>query len=208
MGNVIPISGAKEAPRAVQSRMETLIINTKMVNDFRIPPFQRPLRINSKVQAVAEAIKSSETVEGVLTTSNSGQSAALMAQNLGEDSVRNLIAFLATAHSAWGRDPEYYRLWGNLNMTLCMWLWNRLVMDRDRSGNKRYVVLNVTEFKRCLMSASSDSDYVSWLLGRNLSDRDRGPCYARLKSIFVRRLLSERGQNQKILLMQPAWASR
>lgn len=324
MSNVIPISGAERPPKSVQSKMETLIITQSMVANWKVPPFQRPVRINAKVQSVIQQIKSSETVEGVLTlgkvrsdpalyivdgqhrleafklseideaiadvrvcmfasmadmadefvqlntalvkmrpddilrgledstpalrtirkscefvgydhirrgtsspivsmsalircwnaasyetpaSSNSGLSASALAQNLDQQSVQNLIAFLSTAHAAWGRDPEYFRLWGNLNLTLCMWLWNRLVTDRERSGNKRYVVLDIPKFKRCLMSVSADGEHLSWLQGRNLGDRDRSPCYSRLKSIFARRLSEDAGGN-KPSLPSPAWASR
>lgn len=324
MGNVVPIKGAQQPPKNVQSRMETLLITPSMVNEWKHPPFQRPIRINAKVQSVVEQIKRTETVEGVLTLgalktdsslyivdgqhrteafklsgldeaiadvrvcafasmaemaeefvqlnsslvkmrpddilrglesstpalktirkacefvgydnirrgttspivsmsalmrcwtaagyetpagSNSGQSASSIAQNIEPTSVQNLIAFLATAHAAWGRDPEYFRLWGNLNLSLCMWLWNRLVMDRDRSGNKRYALLDIPKFKRCLMSVSADSDYVAWLQGRNLGDRDRSPCYTRLKNIFARRL-AEDASGKKLSLPSPAWASK
>ena len=324
MGNVISISGAREAPKSEQSRMDTLIITSDMVSGWKMPPFQRPLRVNAKVQAVSEQIKKTETVEGVLTLgklkgdnafyivdgqhrseafklsglseaiadirvvhfdsmgemanefvrlnsslvrmrpddllrglessvpalqairrscefvgydqirrgksgpivsmstlircwsaasyetpagSNAGLGAAGMAQALDQVSTQNLIAFMATAHSAWGRDPEYFRLWGNLNLALCMWLWNRLVIDRDRFGNKRYDVLNIPEFKKCLMSLSAEGDYVAWLQGRNLTDRDRSPCYTRIKGIFVRRL-SEGKTGKKPSLPSPAWASK
>jgi hypothetical protein len=323
MANVIPISGAREAPKTMQSRMETIILTPMMVNAWKLPAFQRPLRINEKVRQVTEQIRKSETIEGVLTlgklkgdqshyivdgqhrveafklselneaiadvrmvmfdtmaemadefvrlnsslvkmrpddilrglensthalqtirkscefvgydnirrgnqnpmvsmsalvrcwrastyetptTSSSGLSASMLAQNLDPTGTQNLIAFLATAHAAWGRDPEFYRLWGNLNLTLCMWLWNRLVIDRDRFGNKRYLVLNVTDFKRCVMALSANADYVEWLRGRNLSERDRSPGYRRIKAIFVKRL-QEDARGKKILLPQPAWAS-
>lgn len=326
MGNVVPIKGAQQPPKPEQSRMETLIITQAMVNEWKIPPFQRPVRINSKVQAVTEHIRQKEEIEGVLTlgalksntslyivdgqhrveafklselkeaiadirvcvfadmadmadefvrlnsslvkmrpddilrglessvpalrairkscefvgydqvrrggnsspvvsmsalircwagaqfetpTNSNGVSggASAMAQSIDQVSQQNLIAFLSTAHAAWGRDPEYYRLWGNLNLSLCMWLWNKLVIDRDRSGSKRYSTLNIPEFKRCLMSVSAEGDYIAWLFGRSLSDRDRSPAYARLKSIFVRRL-TEDASGRKPQLPSPAWASR
>lgn len=323
MGSVVSINGAREAPKAEQSRMETIIVTAAMVNAWKIPPFQRPLRVNAKVQSVTETIKKSENIEGVLTLGklrndnsfyivdgqhrveafklselpeaiadvrvclfdsmgdmadefvrlnsslvkmrpddilrglegsvpalrairkscefvgydqirrgksgpivsmsallrswaastyetpapSGGLSAAALAQNLEQASVQNLVAFLGTAHSAWGRDPEYYRLWSNLNLTLCMWMWNRLVIDRDRFGSKRYVIVSVTEFKKCLMSVSAEADYVAWLQGRNLSDRDRSPAYARLKAIFSRRL-AEENKGKKPQLPSPAWASR
>lgn len=323
MGKVISITGAREAPKAVQSRMDTLIINQEMVNQWRIPPFQRPLRVNEKVRLVAEQMKSSESIEGVITlgrpgtdqalyivdgqhrveafklsglaeviadvriclfanmsemsdefvrlntslvrmrpddilrglesstpammairrscefvgydqirrgksspivsmsallrswsaasgetpATNGGGSAASLAQSLDQTSLSNLIGFLATAHAAWGRDAEYHRLWGNLNLTICMWLYNRLVIDRDRFGNKRYAVLTLPEFKKCLMSVSADGDYLAWLPGRNLNDRDRSPCYSRLKAIFSRRL-AEESKGKKRPLPSPAWASK
>lgn len=323
MGNVIPF-GTKP-PKSSQSKMETLIITPKMVNAWKIPPFQRPVRINEKVRRVTEEIKETETVEGVLTLgvlrsdaatyyivdgqhrieafrlsaiaeaivdvricifddmaemaaefhrlndslvrmrpddilraleastpalqkirkscefvgydfirrntaspivsmsallrcwtasnnetpagSNSGRSAAELAGSLDQQSTDNLISFLAVAHAAWGRDPEYYRLWGNLNMALCMWLWHKLVIDRDRYGSKRYAVLSIPEFKKCLMSVSAEGDYLSWLPGRNLTDRDRSPCYGKLKVTFAKRLTADAG-GKKFLLPQPAWASK
>lgn len=323
MGKVISITGAREAPKAFQSRMDTLILDQVMVSQWRIPPFQRPLRVNEKVRIVAEQMKTAESIEGVVTlgkhntdqslyivdgqhrieafkisglseviadvrvcsfdnmsdmadefvrlnsslvrmrpddilrglegstpalkairrscefvgydqirrgraspivsmsallrcwsaasgdtpAANGGGSAASLAQLLDQGSQQNLIGFLATAHSAWGRDPEYFRLWGNLNLTLCMWMFNRLVIDRDRSGNKRYAVLSMPEFKRCLMSMSADGDYLAWLPGRNLNDRDRSPCYSRIKTIFSRRL-TEDSKGKKPSLPSPAWASK
>lgn len=325
MSNIIPIKGAKAAPKTEQSRMDTLIITPEMVSTWKIPPFQRPLRINEKVRSVVEQIRKTEAIEGVLTLglirsdptlyivdgqhrveafklseikeaiadvrickftdvsemaqefvrlnsslvkmrpddllrgledstpalkairkscefvgydnirrntsgpivgmsalirswsaasyetpagSNQGGGAASLAQSLDQASVQNLIAFLATAHSAWGRDPEYFRLWSNLNLTLCMWLWNRLVIDRDRFGSKRYSVLTIPEFKRCLMSVSAEPDYIAWLVGRNLTDRDRSPCYSRIKNIFVRRLAEDSKGDKKPSLPSPAWASK
>lgn len=324
MGKVISISGAREAPRAKQSRMDTLIITPEIAGSWKLPPFQRPLRVNDKVRAVTEQIKRDEVIEGVITlgklkgdnayyivdgqhriesfklseigeaiadvrictfdslgemadefvrlnsslvrmrpddilrglessvpaltairkacpfvgydqvrrstsgpivsmssllrcwagsametppnNGGGGLSAAQHAQNLNQQSLQNLIGFLATAHAAWGRDPEYYRLWSALNFTLCMWLWNRLVIDRDRTGNKRYAVLSITQFKHCLMSVSADADYLAWLPGRNMGDRDRSPCFMRLKAIFVKRLTVEGGK--KVFLPMPAWSSR
>lgn len=323
MSNVISISGAREAPKASQSRMDTLIITPEMVNEWRIPPFQRPLRITEKVRMVCEEIKKTQTIEGVVTlgkikgdntlyvvdgqhrlegfkiatlkeaivdvrimtfanmaemaeefvrlntalvkmrpddilrglehstqqltlirkhcefvgydnvrrggtsailsmsalircwasasfetpsSANHSGSAANMINNMEPKAIESLIAFLNVAHAAWGRDPEYYRLWGNLNLSLCMWLWNRLVMDRDRTG-KRYVSLNAQEFKRCMMSLSADTDFVQWLVGRQLSERDRSPCYSRLRAIFARRLAEENGGVKPVLPL-PAWATK
>lgn len=323
MGHVVSIKGAHLAPKSEQSRMDTLIVTQAMANEWKIPPFQRPLRVNAKVMAVSENIKATETIEGVITlglfqggyyivdgqhrteafklsgleeaiadirvipfsrmpdmadefvrlnsslvkmrpddilrglesslpmlsqirkscefvgydnirrgtsspivsmsallrcwvaasfetpaSSNSQGGAAKLAQTIDQVSTQNLIAFLATAHAAWGRDPEYYRLWGNLNLSLCMWLWNKLVIDKDRFGNKRYISLNIPEFKRCLNSVSADADYLDWLPGRNLTDRDRAPAYGRLKKIFGARLTQDSGGKRKPTLPHPAWSSK
>jgi hypothetical protein len=37
--------------------METLIITPDQVNAWRIPPFQRPIKVNAKVQEIAEEMK-------------------------------------------------------------------------------------------------------------------------------------------------------
>lgn len=324
MGHVVSIKGAHLAPKSEQSRMDTLIVTQELANEWRIPPFQRPCRVNAKVMSVAEQIKATETIEGVITlglhqgnyyivdgqhrteafkisglaeaiadvrvilfsrmadmadefvrlnsslvkmrpddilrglesslpmltqirkscefvgydqirrgtsspivsmsallrcwvaasyetpasSSAAAGGAAKIAQAIDQSSTQNLIAFLATAHAAWGRDPEYYRLWGNLNLALCMWLWNKLVIDKDRLGNKKYASLNIPEFKRCLMSVSANAEYLEWLPGRNLTDRDRAPAYTRLKKIFASRLTQDSGGKRKITLPQPAWATR
>lgn len=89
-----------------------------------------------------------------------------------------------------------------------MWMWRRLVLDKERVGNTRYVVLTPDQFKRCAMSVSADANYVDWLLGRNIGERDRSPCYQRLKTIFVQRLANDTPKaTTKPKLPQPAWAS-
>jgi len=324
MGNVISISGAASAPKNEQSRMDTIILTKDMVANWRIPAFQRPLRVNDKVMSVAKTIAQNESIEGVITLGRlradatyyivDGQhrieafklselqeaiadvrvvsfdsmaemadefvnlnsnlvkmrpddilrgleastpvlrqiikscdfvgydqirrgrsspivsmsallrcwaasqfetpspssgvvgGAANLARTLDTGSMQHMIQFLNIAQAAWGRDPEYYRLWGNLNLTLCMWLWNRLVIDRDRAGGKRYICLSAAEFKKCLMSVSAEADYVAWLLGLNLGDRDRAPAYGRLKSIFVRRL-SDENKGERAKLPSPAWSN-
>ena len=325
MGNVIPISGAKEAPKSEQSRMDTIILTQPIVAQWKAPSFQRPLRINDKVRAVVELIKKTQVIEGVITLGklrgdnalyivdgqhraeafrlseipeaivdirvmtfeniadmsdefvrlnsalvkmrpddilrgmerssstlqmirkscefvgydqvrrgggsgpilsmsavlrcwtaaglesanpSGGVSAAQLAQNIDNESAQHLIQFLIVAHAAWGRDPEYYRLWAALNLTLSMWLWKRLVIDQDRSGNKRYIKLNVSEFKNCLMSVSAAGDYVAWLTGRSLNDRDRGPAYMRIKAIMIQRIKEDRKDRKDNQLPKPTWSSR
>lgn len=138
--------------------------------------------------------------------SSQQQTAASIAESMDTDNVENLIQFLTTVHAAWGRDPEYARLWSGINLGLCMWLWLRLVKDLERTGVKRYVKLNIKQFRAAMMGLSADSQYLDWLQGRSMGDRDRNPCYVRIKKIMLARLRSE-APGMKIKFPQPAWAS-
>src|SRR5262245_12304817 len=77
MTNVIEIKHAKEAPRAARSSMETLIISVDQMNEWQIPPCQRPKRINSKVEILATEIKRDETIPGIITLGRIGKSSTL-----------------------------------------------------------------------------------------------------------------------------------
>lgn len=132
-----------------------------------------------------------------------GESAQHMALQLSTDEAETLCDFAEMAFNAWGRDQEYHRLWGGLNLTLCMWLYRRLVISQY-SPNTTRITKDV--FRKCLMSVSAASDYVDWLVGRMPNDRDRSPCYMRLKPIFVKRIEVE--SNHKTRLPAPAWASK
>jgi hypothetical protein len=320
---VIPMRGAHEAPKAERSRMETMLLTPEVVKHWKLPRFQRPLRVNAKVRAFAEELKmNGGIIEGVITlgqlpddkayyvcdgqhrlegakisglpefiadvrirhfdsktematafvrlqdhlvtmrpddklraleegsqamryirreclfvgyesirrgttspilsmssalrcwfgssmeTPNAkgdGRSVVETAADMTMLDAEEIARFLRMARAAWGSDLEYSRLWGNLNLTICMWLWRQLVLNKER-GIKRYAVLNEPQFKQCLMRVSSAPDYLDWLVGRLMSDRDRAPCYARIKAAFASRL-RESG-DPKPSLPQPAWTSR
>lgn len=321
MAHIIPMRGVREAPKADRSKMETLLLTPEIVAEWRLPPFQRPLRVNKKVLAIADELKDNGGfIEGVIslgfvgnnqtlylydgqhrieaaklsgltefiadvrickfetlvemgvefvklntaiakfspddvlrgleasssalrlirkecpfvgyenirrgTTSptlsmsatmrcwigaaaetpsitGAGKSAAEIAHELTVAEAEEICRFLKVARAAWGNDLQYSRLWGNLNLCMSMWLWRRLVLEKER-GLKRFVVLSEDKFRKCLMSLSATSNYVDWLVGRNMSERDRTPCYQRLKSIFVGRLKDEGIANPK--LPAPSWS--
>lgn len=70
-------------------------------------------------------------------------------------------------------------------------------------------MLTPEQFKRCMMSVSAARDYIDWLQGRNLTERDRSPAYVRLKAIFVERVAEEaKGDRKRAVLPAPDWASR
>lgn len=131
------------------------------------------------------------------------QSAPDLALSLTEQSTEDLLRFLACAYSAWGRDQEFLRLWSTLNLTLCMWLFRRLVLDTERKG-KRYIVLNYKQFKACLASLAANENYVEFLHGRGLSELNRSPTYKRIRDLWSRRLRDE-GVHTKINFPSPTW---
>lgn len=130
-----------------------------------------------------------------------GISSAAMAEMLTEEEAPHLIGFLDTCMESWGRHTEYIRLWGAVNLTLCAWLYRRLVLSTYSPKTPR---LNKAQFSKCLMGLSADPVYLDYLLGRHLGERDRAPTYARIKAIFVKRL--DVGNGKKAMLPAPAWA--
>jgi hypothetical protein len=121
-----------------------------------------------------------------LPTPGVGTSAIVLLEQLDQTQCELMTVFLLSAHSAWGRDKQYFRLWNNLNLTMCMYLYRNLVLQP-----KGRAPLSQEMFRKCLMSVSACGQYLDWLQGRNMSDRDRSPCYKRLKQIFVTRLMQE-----------------
>lgn len=320
------LKDSKKAPKIHRSTMETTILTLDQVNNWRVPPFQRPVRVNSKVMAIAEEMKTTQTIVGMITlghlskdkadyivdgqhrteafrisgipeviadvrviefdsmaemgdefvrlnsalvrmrpddllralvptlpnvkhlmetctfigydnirrrdqsgpvvslsailrcwassevetpssSTRGGGGISKLAVTLDGDSAGKLIGFLELALNAWGRDPEYFKLWGNINLALCMWLYRRTVLVRDaRKGTARSTILSREEFKQCLMALSANDNYLDWLQGRLLNDRDRSPGLTRIKAIFMRRLADLR--SDAIKLPAPAWQTK
>jgi hypothetical protein len=133
----------------------------------------------------------------------SGQSVDLCAL-VDQQEFTNLTRYLKLAYAAWGSEPEYYPLWTALNLIMTMWLFRQLVLNRDIK--RRIVMLNDEHFKNCLMSLSASTDYLTWMPGRKMTERDRSPCYTRLRSVFIKRIILD--TNIPPLLPQPYWFSR
>lgn len=125
------------------------------------------------------------------------------AANLTEDEAKQLAEFLNLAYVAWGRDFESRRLWAGLNLTLCMWLYRRIVL-LPAFTHMRSVRLTPEAFGKCLFAVGASDAYADWLPGRTLGDRARSPAYGRLRDIFVRRIKEETGK--KVQMPAPAWA--
>lgn len=127
-----------------------------------------------------------------------------LARELQDEEANKLILFLLTAFAAWDKDESYWRLWGGMNLTTCMWVFRRIVTDPPTNGIKRSVKLSVDDFRKGLLALSADRSYLDWLVGRSVGERDRAPCYNRVKAIFAKRISEETGK--KILLPQPEWS--
>lgn len=123
---------------------------------------------------------------------------------LDERETEQAITYAQLCFEAWHRDAEYVRLWSALNLTICAWLYRRIVLGERVSANSRSARFTDEEFRKCLMALSAEPQYLDWLVGRNLSERDRGPAYNRIKTIFARRYERETGKAAK--LIQPAWS--
>lgn len=131
----------------------------------------------------------------------SGTSVSQLAADFTPEQCRLSAEFLDSCLTAWGRDKSATRLWGSLNLILCAWLYRRLVLGEPAVKTK----LSKEQFTCCLMALSASPTYVDWLVGRNMSTRDLGPAYDRIKATFVSRLERDTGIKHK--LPAPAWSS-
>lgn len=114
------------------------------------------------------------------------------------------IEFAGLCFEAWRRDVEHGRLWSMANLTLCAWLYRRIVLGERMTSNSRTARFTKDEFRKCLMALAADPLYLDYLVGRNPSDRDRAPTYARIKTLFQTRYHTDTGK--KVRLPSPAWA--
>ncbi len=130
------------------------------------------------------------------------QSALAAAEAITLTDADQLSDFCSLANQSWGQDPEYYRLWTALNVTLCMWFFRSVVLQ---PYGPRRLAMTRSQFAKCLMALSADSSYIDWLGGRHLSERDRSPAYGRLKAIFTARIAEDTGA--KPMLPVPVWTA-
>lgn len=319
MSNVVPMRGIKElppgTPKNLRSQMDTLLLTPEGVASWKVPPFQRPLRMNAKLQKLVEDLKNDGgVIPGVITIgmldrqkylvdgqhrveafklsglaegfadvrichfdtmgemgqefvnlqssfvrfkpddilrgleeSHAGMkylrkkcpfigydqirrganspivsmSLAIRcwfisepecpvsgvggivdaANRLTQDEAEALATFLTMAMAAYGKDPEYSRLWTTLNLAITAWFYRRVVLTQYSPASTK---LTREQFQKCMMAQSASHDYLDWLVGRQLCDRDRSPCYDRIKRIFAARIFDD--TQRKVRLPSPAWA--
>jgi hypothetical protein len=141
--------------------------------------------------------------------SNGGGSAKVLAESMSVDSAKSLARFQKLALASWGTDKQYARLWGQLNMTLSMWMFRRLVLRERTTNFTRTIALSDDQYAKCLQALSANSKYLDYLTGRMLNDDHRSPAYDRLRTIMANRL---KGENisvggGKSAMPSPSWAS-
>ncbi len=113
------------------------------------------------------------------------------------------IDFVNLCYDAWHRDRAYARLWSQLNFSMCAWLYRRVVLGEHITPAARATKMTPDEFRKCLMALSAEEQYLDYLVGRSINDRDRAPSYARLRAIFMKRYLGETGKTLR--LPAPPW---
>lgn len=126
-----------------------------------------------------------------------------LARGMSQGDAEELISFLKAAYEAWARIEDYFKLWGEVNLILCMWMWRRMVrVDVEkRSRLKKSSVLTRDQFVKGLRGLAGNDDYLDWLSGTRMGDKDRGNCYTRIRQTFINAL------GAKIIFPQPTWYS-
>lgn len=108
---------------------------------------------------------------------------------------------LGLAFRAFGRDRASNRLWGVLNLTLVLWIYRHMVLS---AWGQRGLRLDEETFLRGLMALAADRDHADWLVGRTLSERDRGPAYNRIRVMFQTRATLD---GTKLMMPKVPWAA-
>lgn len=140
----------------------------------------------------------------VETPVSATKGAQTLAEALTDDDAHRIVDFLGTVYGAWGRDAEYNRLWAALNLTLCAWIWRRTVIGKYKAVT---IALTREQFHHCAMRVSASSQYLDWLGGRKLGERDRSPCFQRLRQIFTASLREEGVVAKKLRFPDPPWST-
>ena len=114
-----------------------------------------------------------------------------------DDDLIDLTTLLKAAHAAWGKDIEYKRLWGELNMTLVMWMYRVLVLS-PKATTDRTDRIDMPMFQKCLAEVTSTPAYLDWLFRKKVNVRDISPGVKRIRDIFARRITSETGRKVRL----------
>lgn len=70
---LLTLRGATAPQKATRTKVDTIIVTPAIVRAWRNPEFQRPLKINDKVKALAETIKHDGVIPGMITIGVMGE---------------------------------------------------------------------------------------------------------------------------------------
>lgn len=151
--------------------------------------------------------KSAVSMSGVLRAWSGGSSETPIAcgtpaQTIGKrlplDEAKEIAQFLKVCYDAWGAHQNYGKLWTNMNLTICVWLYHHTVMD-----SKETYELTPEAFRQALMSLT-DEKYIEFITNKAMTEFNRGPCYVEMTSRIRPRL--QASVNRRIRLPLPVWA--
>ena len=113
------------------------------------------------------------------------------AEALTSESSKNLIRFLRLAHTAWGQDKQYSRLWSKLNLSLTMWMFRRIVLCEGAGNAFKFYLSSDAMYSKLMMSLSASSRYLDYLVGRIVTTDHVPPTFGRMKALMIARLREE-----------------
>lgn len=165
------------------------------------------IRRHSQMEIVSMSmfLRAWEAARAEVPSTNS-RSAVDLAQELSMAQADVMVDFLNAAYSAWGREADARNLWKSMNLTLCIWLYLRLVKHHMVRGSN-WTFMDTAQFGRCLAALSAKDDYLEWLVGRSrLSDELRASSYQKIVEKLTNALHGE--GIVKPILPTPEWAYR
>lgn len=149
-------------------------------------------RSNSKNTSLSMAVALQSWASSASEQCTSSGSARDLAYRLTMDDAKKCVSFLTVARGAWGSTVEYNRLWGPVNLSVCMWLYRRMVVDPEQGVTP----LTAKQFSNCLVTLTNDtpkSTYVEWLRAKPSSAENRRMALANhIRPRFISRIRQEK----------------
>jgi len=113
-----------------------------------------------------------------------------------------LAAALAVLYKSWGNTAGQESLWGGLNLSVCLWLYRRVVFE---AATTRNTTVTPDEFSVAMVGLT-DRVYLEWLRGKSTGPMFFPGTYDRIKSCLVAWLRSE--GRTRIRLPSPSFARK
>jgi hypothetical protein len=114
--------------------------------------------------------------ESAVPTSSPGAARELV-QAMDQSTAERCVEFATLAFRAWENNSEFGPLWGTVNLTLCIWLYRRMVL----APSTEVKPMTREQFGRFLM-ALTDDDYIEFLRGKQMTRNSRNAVMTRLET--------------------------